>query len=287
MRLSAETLVLDGRLAAMVRSGDYGGGSGGGIYVSVTTLQGSGQITAAGGSGDYGGGGGGRVAVYAADYSQFDLASIQALGGTVSHANGQPGGAGTVYLRDTDLLQGTLLVDGRDGGAGWTPLGLPAQDTLTIPDAVVVRGAIRMCAAEHVDLALDFQSTLTVEQQALLEMDQQLPVTLAGTLTIDGATLLAAGITAPEVSVINGGLLTSRTSTTTQMYKLELDVAGTVLVDATSRIDVSGKGYRPGYTTGNTTVGGATGNSGGSYGGLGGVYERRGECGVRRLRGSP
>ena len=190
----------------------------------------------------------------------------------MSHSNGQPGGAGTVYLRDTDLLQGTLLVDGRDGGAGWTPLGLPAQDTLTIPDAVVIRGANTHVRSEHVDLALDFQSTLTVEQQALLEMDQQLPVTLAGTLTIDGATLLAAGITAPEVSVINGGLLTSRTSTTTQMHKLELDVAGTVLVDATSRIDVSGKGYRPGYTTGNTTVGGATGNSGGSYGGLGGVY---------------
>ena len=185
--------------------------------------------------GNYGGGGGGRVAVYAADYSQFDLASIQALGGTASHSTGQPGGAGTVYLRDTDLLQGTLLVDGRDGGAGWTPLGLPAQDTLTIPDAVVIRGANTHVRSEHVDLALDFQSTLTVEQQALLEMDQQLPVTLAGTLTIDGATLLAAGITAPEVSVINGGLLTSRTSTTTQMYKLELDVAGTVLVDATSQ----------------------------------------------------
>ena len=82
----------------MVGVEDYSCGSGGGIYVSVTTLQGSGQITAAGGSGDYGGGGGGRVAVYAADYSQFDLASIQALGGTVSHSSGQPGGAGTVYV---------------------------------------------------------------------------------------------------------------------------------------------------------------------------------------------
>ena len=34
-----------------------------------------------------------------------------------------------------------------------------------------------------------------------------------------------------------------------------------------SRIDVTGKGYLPGYTTGNTTVGGVHGRSGGSYGG--------------------
>ena len=64
----------------MVGVEDYSCGSGGGIYVSVTTLQGSGHITAAGGSGGYGGGGGGRVAVYAADYSQFDLASIRGVG---------------------------------------------------------------------------------------------------------------------------------------------------------------------------------------------------------------
>ncbi|HEX8203831.1 MAG TPA: hypothetical protein VF590_25365 [Isosphaeraceae bacterium] len=40
-------------------------------------------------------------------------------------------------------------------------------------------------------------------------------------------------------------------------------------MDGSSRIDVSGKGYLPGRTTGNSTTGGATGWSGGSYGGWG------------------
>ena len=31
------------------------------------------------------------------------------------------------------------------------------------------------------------------------------------------------------------------------MHKLEVEVAGTITVDTTSRIDVSGKGYLPGY----------------------------------------
>jgi len=50
---------------------------------------------------------------------------------------------------------------------------------------------------------------------------------------------------------------------------LRLTVAGEVLVDASSKIDVSGRGYLGNYTLGNTTTGGATGTSGGSYGGLG------------------
>ena len=93
-------------------------------------------------------------------------------------------------------------------------------------------------------------------------------------------------IVGPAVSVVNRGVVTSLTSTATQMRKLELEVSGALSVDATSRIDVSGKGYLPGRTTGNTTVGGATGNSGGSYGGLGGTTTaRRTRCtGTTRIR---
>ncbi len=42
------------------------------------------------------------------------------------------------------------------------------------------------------------------------------------------------------------------------------------MVDATSAVDVSGKGYLPGYTVGNTVQGTNVGDiAGGSYGGLG------------------
>jgi len=53
------------------------------------------------------------------------------------------------------------------------------------------------------------------------------------------------------------------------MSKLELMIGGSLTVDASSRIDVTGKGYLPGYTTGNTQQGGATADAGGSHGGLG------------------
>ena len=84
------------------------------------------------------------------------------------------------------------------------------------------------------------------------------------TVTINGPHNFAS------VHLINGAVLTHSANTTTQTYKLELAVTEQVIVDATSRIDVSGKGYLPGRTTGNTTVGGATSSSGGSYGGVGG-----------------
>ncbi len=94
--------------------------------------------------------------------------------------------------------------------------------------------------------------------------------TFAGPLTVTGNNSQAAleRLVAPAVSVLSSGLVTTFASTATEMHKLELEVSGTILVDATSKINVSGKGYLPGRTTGNTTEGGATGSSGGSYGGL-------------------
>lgn len=146
IRLAAGTLALDGQLLAQGQDG-ANGGSGGGIYVAVTTLQGQGSIQAAGGVGQGGGpfwgggGGGGRVAVYAQGMAGFDASRITAPGGP--GGPGGPdrvgGGAGTVYLRNPNEAQGTLIIDGARQGNGYTPLGFPGQ-TMTIPDAVVIRG---------------------------------------------------------------------------------------------------------------------------------------------------
>ena len=65
-------------------------------------------------------------------------------------------------------------------------------------------------------------------------------------------------------------MLTCPASTAIQMHKLEVEVSGPITVSPDSRIDVSGKGYVLGRTSGNTTNGAVTGTSGGSYGGLGG-----------------
>jgi hypothetical protein len=262
------------------------------------------------------------VAVYAADWSGFNLAQITAPGGNGSY----PGGAGSVYLRDTDEAQGTLLFDRQSGGNGWTALGLPGTNYFAIPDVVVVRGSGTRVRSEHVGLVLEFQNQVIVTNGGRLQINGDLdlntnaPLTLAsggwlevtGTLAtelplvIDGATLsvgqsLTLGqrvrwtnggtlvvsgaltssipvevnsgtlsvnqLVAPALTLTNGSVLTCPGG---YPHKLEVEVMGTLTVDASSRIDVSGKGYAGGRTTGNTTVGAATGRSGGSYGGLGG-----------------
>ena len=97
-------------------------------------------------------------------------------------------------------------------------------------------------------------------------------------LLLSGAGVIAAAvrempIQASAVSILNGAVLNHQPTTPAQEYSLHLTIAGNLLIDAASRIDVSGRGYidtQPGaYTVTNTTTGGATGRSGGSYGGLG------------------
>jgi len=279
----------------------------------VTTLLGSGLISAAGGQGDInpdggqgGAGGGGRVAVYAADLSGFNTTKITALGGAGPNGGRYYAGAGTVYLRDPNQPTGTLIIDGR--GGGFTPLGLPGQQTFSIPDAVLIEGNGTTVGPENTGLNLQFQNTLTLDKNATINIQgpntsfagsvtvqgnaQMLAtgdlavggplnltggglVQISGTLssavgqTVDGGTLAVSHLIAPSLSMTNGGVLTSLATTVAQIYGLDLQVSGTVSVDATSRIDVSGKGYLPGYTTGNSTQGAATGWGGGSYGGQG------------------
>ena len=93
------------------------------------------------------------------------------------------------------------------------------------------------------------------------------------TLTIDGAHVFA------NLILANGAVLTHSPTTATKVNRLDLVVTGSLQVDGTSRIDVSGRGFLGGAQPGNLfgdrgmTLGfaaGSIGGSGGSYGGLGG-----------------
>lgn len=89
-------------------------------------------------------------------------------------------------------------------------------------------------------------------------------------LTVDGTTVVLDGAHEyRNVQIINGGVLTHSPATADSAFALDLMVSGQLRIDATSRIDVSGRGYGEGRTAGNTPVGAATGWSGGSHGGLG------------------
>src|SRR6185436_12265833 len=110
----SRTLRVDGRISANGLDGPAvhsGGGSGGSVNLSVTTLIGSGTISANGGGGNGvgGGGAGGRGGVTSA---------FGASGG------GIPGGAGTVFLRNPNNpnVTGRVIVD-NSGQSGFTPYG--------------------------------------------------------------------------------------------------------------------------------------------------------------------
>ena len=89
-------------------------------------------------------------------------------------------------------------------------------------------------------------------------------------LLIDGATVTIDGSHAfNSVHLVNGAVLTHTANTYNNTHKLDLTVTEQVTVDATSKIDVSGRGYLGSRTIGNSSDGAATRNSGGSYGGSG------------------
>ncbi len=96
-------------------------------------------------------------------------------------------------------------------------------------------------------------------------------------LTYDGQDVVVQGCTITvngphtfhSLALQNAGVLTQSPTSSSQTNLLQVTVTGQLLIDAASRIDVSGLGYPVGYTTGDTTTGAASGYSGGSYGGLG------------------
>ncbi len=290
VQIQAQTLQLDGQIIA--NGGQPNGGyapadSGGSILLNVGILAGAGLIQAAGGHGYYGdttgalhvgSGGGGRIAVYAKDMSDFNLANITAPGG--SGPSSVDGGPGTIYLDNTTTNTATLIVDATGGPAAVvTPLDISAGGVT----ALVVRNSAQVALQPTVTSA-----SLTVTSGASLSLSSS---TIQGSTTIsNGAFVSAVNTTWADVtvndstlqcdgpqnmtslSVVNHGLINHPAVTPTATHSLDLIVSGTVDIDPTSSINVTNEGYAPGYTTGNTTTDGATGASGGSYAGPGGVF---------------
>jgi hypothetical protein len=106
-------LTLNGSILADGQPG-YMSGSGGSVSILAGTLAGSGTVSAVGTyNGDNSGGGGGRVAIVltnASDTAIYALTAIRANGGPGKYAT-VAGGAGTVYLKGTNNVYGSLIVD--------------------------------------------------------------------------------------------------------------------------------------------------------------------------------
>ena len=116
------TTSLDGTISAKgvnIDGNSTGGGSGGSVWLTTSSLVGSGTIAADGGPGETvgtggAGGGGGRISVVLTGSDNFGSAALQAYGGVYPTASDLfDGAAGTVYKQTLSQGAGggTLIVD--------------------------------------------------------------------------------------------------------------------------------------------------------------------------------
>ena len=284
VKITAGTLQVDGSIIAdgESRTNSTGwwmsGGSGGGVNIHVATLSGGGTISAKGGASSYSGGAGsgGRIAAY---YDTITLAASKFIAsGGKNGSGGTPsynGGAGTIYLKGSDQFHGDLIIN--NGGTSTTS-ATPMPGSLFA--TVMVDGGAN----------IGFTGNLSTEKDIILSNSQ---LTVSGGLTVPGNLTLSGGtVTASDIVIVNGTLtlrnqsiLTHLGASVTSQFSLDIQAAN-IVIDSTSRIDVTGRGYLGGYsggnsnynglTLGNTTVGGSTTSNGGSYGGYGGLSGNNG-----------
>ena len=316
--VAREALVVDGAVRANggLSSGSASGeGAGGSIWIDTSRLAGTGTISASGGTaggGNHTGGGGGRIAIYAdfvdPNANLGELRSIVAFGGDGYYGDGA---AGTVFVKLAGQTDGTLIVDGglSNGGTWPIPTVLPpigpgvtaaaTSDTLTVDGALhafIPGGLVGLrlnpdtTQAESFAIVGNTASALQVatpnENGVAFAPVAGAGRRYAGRWRFDEVVLRRGGHleladpleTNGSLAVTEASLLTHVETTTAYAGMLDL-AAATLHVDATSRIDVSGRGHlggdRAGIGSTAHTIGFAAGSqagTGGSYGGLGGKY---------------
>jgi uncharacterized repeat protein (TIGR01451 family) len=286
--------------------GSQAGGSYGGLGGNYVAQYGAGSGSANAVYGDYrnpnelGSGGtdapGGGLVRIAVGAARIDGA-IRANGAS----NGASGGSGGGILLNAGTLAGAGSISANggvawgngspaSGGGGRVAIDYALNNGFDVVNNVMAIGAARAAAGGVGTVYLNHTGG-----EAVLRIDSHgapagawTPLGMSGEtnfvvdrLVISGTNVVAAPqhqmpVQANNVTIQTGGVLTHQAATTNQEYSLQLAIASNLVVDASSAIDVSGLGYLPGYTLGNTTQGGSVAGgpfqAGGSYGGLGGSF---------------
>jgi hypothetical protein len=296
VKITTASLSLAGSILADGAGTTYynGGGSGGGILINAGTLSGSGTIYARGGAASYsanyaGSGGGGRIAIYY-DSMTLPTANVLASGGkTYDGSNSsRNGGAGTVYLKDNARSKADVIVN--NGGINTTRVtSIPSGDYRIFD---VIGGALYSATGtitnENVITLKDAQFTFSGNYSVPRDLTLlNATVTVTGGVTVPGKLLMTNSSLSLRndlnvtgtITAQTGSVLTHEGATSSNAWKLDIQ-SGAITVDATSKIDASGKGYLGGWqgdngfavgkTIGNVTDVGSPAFNGGSYGGLGG-----------------
>jgi len=314
---ASNALVVDGAIRADggLSGGSAGGnGSGGSVLINTSRLAGSGSISANGGGTNSGvGGGGGRVAVYC-DYldSAAPLGNLRSLSAFAGHGqfDDRKASAGTVYVKYSQG-QEELFVDDNSAGATaaastpLTPIGNGVSGTVTAT-TLQADGQMPLLPGGLTGLRLNpdlsQQENFAISGNSADTISVVTPnehgvafATLAAagkvysghyrydnlTFRRGGNLLLGDPLEVPgTLTIAEYGLMSHYAATSNSTSGLFLTL-GTLEIDGTSRIDVTGRGYRggtsnadPGRTAGNTA--GSNKGAGGSHGGLGSVYDSSG-----------
>lgn len=178
-----ETLEVDGSILAngLAATNDHsGGGAGGSIRITATTIAGAGTISASGGGGDTpngGGGGGGRIAIYFG--TDNFTGNISTFGGSGANY----GGAGTIYLQ-TSTNAGQLII-ANSGQRGTNTFFSP----LSIGDLSISGGAVAQSQFPTYSV-----SNLFLGSNSALVTADNLPLTITvnGSATIESNATITA-----------------------------------------------------------------------------------------------
>ena len=289
LKLIANNLLLDG---SIISNGERTG-SGGSVWLDVGSISGTGLINANGNYGDRNpAGSGGRIAIYYNKVNGFDLTKVKAQGG--GSLTLKSGAAGTVYIKDKLEVLGVIKIDNR-GSASTHGMEPTILTDAIIEEAITVINANANIAADQIEGLLTltdadvttgggFTSAPELSASSLnLNSNTTLPgITGSGTvnanaslngvngdLSFDGSITLTTfkPINVTNLSLLNGTILTHPAAANATSQKLEI-TANTIIIDATSKIDISGRGIY--------AASGIISNAGGSYGGYGGFRNTSG-----------
>ncbi|MBI5549731.1 MAG: hypothetical protein HY901_38075, partial [Deltaproteobacteria bacterium] len=290
-RIGADTLVLDGRIAANGEASSGGssyGGAGGAIWLSARVISGLGGLEANGGEPS---GGGGRIAVYISESGELSPDQTSAHGGSAA-------GAGTVLYQVPGLPDGELRVD----NAGNCGSGTPIHDQ-RLTRLLQTRGAqvsswgemfvnevvLQGCSAIFENLVIEGSGEIRVEQD--LDVYGAFSTPNASRIVLDGHNVYLPPLTGLDgvvltlehgcyfeswsweslrvggLEVLDGSILRFNTE------PLSLEVLGELRIDSASGIYSDG-GYPGGYNgqPGWTNGGQATSCAAGSHGGVGDAF---------------
>lgn len=242
--------------------GNNPGGSGGGvIQVTAASAQIDGAVLAHGVENNTSGSGGSILLDVGTLSGTGSISAGSHWGGNYASSGG--GGRVAVYYDDLSGFDATKISapagpnsNGPNGGS----LG-----TVFLKQHSEATGQLRI---DSHGVAPNLPTPLGLPGDSDFRVDQ-LVVSGTGAMAVPQHEL---PIVAGTVLLEKGGVLSHLATTPDNVYTLQV-TTGQLTVDAQSKIDVSGKGYRSGDTLGNLPAGGAWGNSGGSYGGAGYVAD--------------